>query len=771
MALLFAGLFLCNFSWAASDDGSSCRSKADLGEVAWVNFAVGSSCPATASFFTGNDHCAVVASSDGFDCLPNQSGGITGGPYLFNGCLASDPENCGGDEEPEPNPELPDPRSINQSKVYSFSSTADGGPTTSSVSNAFSLQQARSEASLSALEYAMMNYFGSVNSNLNQTKATAESNGQLLAAQNNSMNSSFVDISNRFNSVSSQVGEVKLDTESIESKLDNLAQDLANSGSGFSSLENGIVGIHQHIGQLQSNLGNMDGAIARIEMNAASRFDVSQSEGNISSQMGEQFGQIMGGIYSNWTPTIQKVDDSYAALSEQIGNISGGSDPALTEKVDNLVTASNANTDKLGDISDQLTAIAGVNDQMTDALDGIRNTLDDGILKTSDAETQAEIRNLITKVDELKTEIHTNPQLHAMQENTSELLAEVKDMNQSQKDNFVTIIEKLVPPKDYTDPLNQTNQTLADIKAALTPDPDNPSTGDGKDIDASEEIQAIRDSIDNCFTNYILTYNETTYPQDPNRPRCSFAESIQRNLMTVNSTIAGQNDLLDRVANSNDVQSVMLSEVVRAVEGLQGEDDEVVAQLEAVVRNGGDQTALLDAIKTAVEEMGGGSGPVLGEVSLTPEAQTSLDGIGTNTAATNAKLDGIGESLSDMSDSLSEFTEAGSGQATGPETCTGPDCWKSKSWVQTGYPDGVQSVWQDRKDAFDNSSMNTYLQGLVPDMGVGGTLEPLGLCFDLGFHNFGCEEITVAPYVIAFIRLVVLISAGFFAQRLVFGGA
>lgn len=331
MALLIAGLFLSNFSWAASDDGSSCRANAASHEAAFVTFHDSSSCPTVASMFTGNDHCRVIASSEGFECLPNQSTpestGVVGGPYYYDGCLSSDPENCGGTEEPEPEPEpqdpdLPDATRIVQNNNYLIGDNVQGAATGGGVAAAFRLQQRRAEASLLSLQSRMTSEILHVIQNSDESLLKVGLIQQAVATTHSNINTYFVDFNNRLDGVSTQVGTVQIGNESILSKIDQLSQDLSDTDSNFDVVTGRFNSVQQQIGQLQSNLGSMDGAIARIEMNAASKFDVSQSEGNLSSQMGEQFGQIMGGIYSNWTPTTQKIDDSYAALSDQIAGIS-----------------------------------------------------------------------------------------------------------------------------------------------------------------------------------------------------------------------------------------------------------------------------------------------------------------------------------------------------------------------------------------------------------------------------------------------------------------
>lgn len=92
------GLFSFN-SFAASDDGSSCRQKAELAEVADVRFIGATTCADVGSVFTGNDHCQVFK-SPGSTCQIDNFGVPVGLGYYFTGCLAG--TDCSVAPEPLP---------------------------------------------------------------------------------------------------------------------------------------------------------------------------------------------------------------------------------------------------------------------------------------------------------------------------------------------------------------------------------------------------------------------------------------------------------------------------------------------------------------------------------------------------------------------------------------------------------------------------------------------------------------------------------------------
>lgn len=165
-----------------------------------------------------------------------------------------------------------------------------------------------------------------------------------------------------------------------------------------------------------------------------------------------------------------------------------------------------------------------------------------------------------------------------------------------------------------------------------------------------------------------------------------------------------------------------------------------------------DLNSQLSGIKTAIENSsGGGSG----------------DNSGTNQKldVVSQKLDGIGEGVNNISDSL----KAGTGQKDGPTLCSGDDCYRGKSWITPKYPDGLKSIYQNHKAAFQDSSVHGYLKGFNPSI-AGSAPTSWQFCIDVGFANLGCHSLELPPYILSFVRLVILITAGFLCRRLIFGG-
>jgi len=251
-------------------------------------------------------------------------------------------------------------------------------------------------------------------------------------------------------------------------------------------------------------------------------------------------------------------------------------------------------------------------------------------------------------------------------------------------------------------------------------------------------------------------------------------DSVAHNKLDSISNLVGvlNESVIDAASGINEAIGSSSDDQISASEDMTGQLVAKLDELKAAMQNGsgsggtGD-TLTHEKLDVLIEKTTSINENVVDAALNTQQAITaSGEGITASVDALGDKLEGIGESL----DGLSDVMQPGTGQNNGPTLCTGQDCWKQKSWVQSSFPDGVQGLWEDRKDAFDRSAMKGYLDSFVPSLQA-GAIDPFQLCFNLGFYNYGCHSFSIPDYVIAFLRLVILISAGFYCQRLVFGGA
>lgn len=129
---------------------------------------------------------------------------------------------------------------------------------------------------------------------------------------------------------------------------------------------------------------------------------------------------------------------------------------------------------------------------------------------------------------------------------------------------------------------------------------------------------------------------------------------------------------------------------------------------------------------------GGGGGAAVGEL------KGALDGIEDGINETTVETDG------EPSDGLSGFYEK-------------------------EYPNGFQDVWDKNKAAFDQSAPIQYLEQWK--VSVSGEAPSLNFCFNLGANmNYGCSEIAIDPRVFPFLRILILVCAGFLCRQIIFGG-
>ncbi|UCO99573.1 hypothetical protein LF844_07120 [Metapseudomonas lalkuanensis] len=85
------------------------------------------------------------------------------------------------------------------------------------------------------------------------------------------------------------------------------------------------------------------------------------------------------------------------------------------------------------------------------------------------------------------------------------------------------------------------------------------------------------------------------------------------------------------------------------------------------------------------------------------------------------------------------------------------------------YPDGLEGVWNQRKQDFDNSAFLAFLRSFIPSFS--GTCPSWAMSFDLqAMGNFSSHGFNVGCYVFDFIGVVILVTALFTARMVTFGG-
>lgn len=101
------------------------------------------------------------------------------------------------------------------------------------------------------------------------------------------------------------------------------------------------------------------------------------------------------------------------------------------------------------------------------------------------------------------------------------------------------------------------------------------------------------------------------------------------------------------------------------------------------------------------------------------------------------------------------------------EPATPLQCGAPPDFYAEQYPDGIAGVWEHIKLSFEASSLRSFLTYLVPNyQGF-----ECGPTFTITMMDNSSHQIAIPCSVWAFIRACIMITALFFAVRLIFGGA
>ncbi|WP_348731920.1 hypothetical protein [Rheinheimera texasensis] len=133
--------------------------------------------------------------------------------------------------------------------------------------------------------------------------------------------------------------------------------------------------------------------------------------------------------------------------------------------------------------------------------------------------------------------------------------------------------------------------------------------------------------------------------------------------------------------------------------------------------------------------------------------------------------------LGDIKDALSGNGECD--PATDPN-CTPPPCDPAKdncddfdtgapkSWWNSKYPDGLQTLFANKKASFMSSDAYQAMTGDgITDSGGGAT--QWQICLPFGFADYGCHTLEISPAIWAFIRACILFGAAILCRRMLIG--
>lgn len=121
----------------------------------------------------------------------------------------------------------------------------------------------------------------------------------------------------------------------------------------------------------------------------------------------------------------------------------------------------------------------------------------------------------------------------------------------------------------------------------------------------------------------------------------------------------------------------------------------------------------------------------------------------------------------EASDSLKEINDGLNKGSGNPVPAF--DKAKSASFWESEYEDGFEGIWSENQAAFEQTDALKFLNKLK--LNPQGSPPAMNVCFDLGFINFGCQDINMQlDLILPFIKICILITAAFACRRIIFGG-
>lgn len=102
------------------------------------------------------------------------------------------------------------------------------------------------------------------------------------------------------------------------------------------------------------------------------------------------------------------------------------------------------------------------------------------------------------------------------------------------------------------------------------------------------------------------------------------------------------------------------------------------------------------------------------------------------------------------------------------EKCEGFETGSPKSWWPSKYPDGIETLFNEKKAAFYASDAFQAMTGEgIADGGSGQT--QWQICMPFGFADYGCHTLEISAAIWAFIRACILFGAAILCRRLLIG--
>lgn len=92
-----------------------------------------------------------------------------------------------------------------------------------------------------------------------------------------------------------------------------------------------------------------------------------------------------------------------------------------------------------------------------------------------------------------------------------------------------------------------------------------------------------------------------------------------------------------------------------------------------------------------------------------------------------------------------------------------PELYKQK------YKDGLKGVWDSKKEQLMDSQFIKSIKSLAPNGMSTGTCPRWTLGFDMGFANYGNQELPFPCWLVPFLKAVVMLTAAFTSRKIIWG--
>mgnify|MGYP000324304819 CR=1 FL=1 len=262
--------------------------------------------------------------------------------------------------------------------------------------------------------------------------------------------------------------------------------------------------------------------------------------------------------------------------------------------------------------------------------------------------------------------------------------------------------------------------------------------------------------------------------------------SIDSNIQELVNAKDGYQESLDIIANSLNTDIILALEdlgveddISNVITAIQESNTSTISKLNTIsslladgANSNIDFTDLIDAInntnasidftplETAINQSSTNqAAATLASTNSIVDAIQNIDHSGSG-SPDNSALEDLNNTIQDLDTSL---------QSSELDFPTDIDPATASLW-DSSYPNGFEGVWSDKVESFKDTSLVNWLDSFSSSFNGQANTPAWSFCFDLGFINFGCNDLKVDDRVWSAIRVFLMLTAFFYSRRLVFGG-